>query len=117
MRRLVIILSSCAVALAGLSGVAHAGDGFNLPGSDHANPRSSAATPAAAIPGCRVWTWVKPGVQGAAGRCWLKSPVPSPVKGRLLLVGVAPQHPTERHEGGSRTNRPGQDLRNSEMDS
>ena len=24
---------------------------------------------------CRAWTFVKPGVQGAAGRCWLKSAV------------------------------------------
>jgi hypothetical protein len=27
---------------------------------------------------CVAWTWVRPGVHGAEGRCWLKSSIPQP---------------------------------------
>ena len=59
--------------------------GQDLPGKDHSNfetldPNQCAQT-CQAQPrwsdgsggGCRAWTWVKSGVQGKNGRCWLKS--------------------------------------------
>ncbi len=59
--------------------------GQDLPGNDHGNfatldPNDCAQT-CLAQPrwgdgsggGCRAWTWVKSGVQGKSGMCWLKS--------------------------------------------
>jgi len=37
---------------------------------------------------CRAWTYVKPGVQGAYARCWLKSTVPAPVRGAYAISGL-----------------------------
>lgn len=37
---------------------------------------------------CEAWTYVKPGVQGAKARCWLKNAVPPPVKNSCCTSGV-----------------------------
>lgn len=37
---------------------------------------------------CRAWTYVKPGVQGAKARCWLKAGVPPAKPGGCCVSGV-----------------------------
>jgi hypothetical protein len=37
---------------------------------------------------CRAWTYVKPGVQGPSGRCWLKHSVPGLVRNDCCTSGV-----------------------------
>jgi len=37
---------------------------------------------------CRAYTYVKPGVQGAKARCWLKDAVPQPVSNDCCVSGV-----------------------------
>jgi hypothetical protein len=37
---------------------------------------------------CKAYTYVKPGVQGPAARCWLKSSVPPPVANECCTSGV-----------------------------
>ena len=37
---------------------------------------------------CRAFTYVKPGVQGAWPRCWLKSAVPNPTPNGCCVSGV-----------------------------
>lgn len=39
-------------------------------------------------PECRAYVFVKPGVQGPEGYCWLKSDVPAPVKNECCTSGV-----------------------------
>lgn len=39
-------------------------------------------------PNCRAWTYVKPGVQGEAARCWLKDQVPDPTEDMNCISGV-----------------------------
>jgi hypothetical protein len=38
--------------------------------------------------GCRAWTFVKPGLQGASARCWLKDVVPAAVRNSCCTSGV-----------------------------
>lgn len=55
---------------------AHAGDGFDMPGSDYANFNASSPFICRDSCGgdtrCQAWVWVKPGVQGPNAQCWLK---------------------------------------------
>ena len=37
---------------------------------------------------CKAYTYVKPGIQGASARCWLKYSVPSPNKNSCCISGV-----------------------------
>ncbi len=37
---------------------------------------------------CRAFTWVRPGLQGPRGRCWLKSAVPAPRPADCCVSGV-----------------------------
>jgi beta-lactam-binding protein with PASTA domain len=39
-------------------------------------------------PQCRAWTYVKPGVQGAQARCYLKNPVPTASHNTCCISGV-----------------------------
>jgi hypothetical protein len=39
---------------------------------------------------CKAFTFVKPGMQGPRGRCWLKSAVPAPMPGGCCVSGVKP---------------------------
>src|SRR5262249_46855879 len=65
----------------GISGGARVGK--NLPGSDYrtfatANDSGGQCLASCLRDGaCRAWTWVRPGVQGPAARCWLKNAVPA----------------------------------------
>jgi hypothetical protein len=40
-------------------------------------------------PRCRAYTYVRPGIQGAYARCWLKSVVPNPVQSTCCVSGVS----------------------------
>jgi len=91
-------------------------DGVNLPGRDYANfPSPSASVCRNTCGGesrCQAYTWVKPGIQGPVGRCWLKSSEPPIVKDgccdsgprRFISAGDL------RAEGNM--DRPGSDYRN-----
>jgi len=64
------------------------------PGSDYRNFDLREARPelcqwaCAAEAGCVAFTYVKPGVQGPAARCWLKSRVPTAVSSGCCVSGV-----------------------------
>lgn len=48
-------------------------------------------------PQCKAFTYVKPGVQGVHGRCYLKNGVPAPVKDKNCISGVVrPETDTDR---------------------
>jgi PAN domain len=77
------VLFALALVLA-LSWPALAVDGTNLPGRDYANfPAHSAPVCQNTCAGesrCQAYTWVKPGIQGPSGMCWLKHSEPDIVK-------------------------------------
>src|SRR4029077_14418879 len=70
-----------AIILTMFSGFAFAVDGTNLPGRDYANfPAPSAFVCRSSCGGesrCQAYTFVKPGIQGPTGHCWLKSSLPA----------------------------------------
>jgi hypothetical protein len=37
---------------------------------------------------CKSWTWVKPGIQGAKARCWLKTGVPRAYQNGCCVSGL-----------------------------
>ena len=37
---------------------------------------------------CRAWTYVRPGVQGPSGRCWLKTGIPRSVENNCCTSGA-----------------------------
>jgi hypothetical protein len=41
-----------------------------------------------AYSGCESWTYVKPGIQGPKGRCYVKTGVPAPVRNNCCVSGV-----------------------------
>ena len=69
-------------------------DNTNRPGADYKNfdlpqPNWSLCRDACANDGnCRAYTYVKPGAQGAAARCWLKSSAPAAVQNGCCISGV-----------------------------
>ena len=68
------------------------GIGIDRPGRDYRNfpvSSSSECQHACNAEGkCQAWTYVKPGVQGASARCWLKHSVPEPVHNNCCTSGV-----------------------------
>src|SRR5262245_60502988 len=56
---------------------AFAVDGFNMPGLDYANFKADTSficrDSCEGDTRCQGWTWVRPGIQGPSGLCWLKS--------------------------------------------
>jgi PAN domain len=62
-----------------------------------------------ADPKCRAWTFVRAGVQGSNGRCWLKSSIPSATKNVNCTSGVMQR----AFEPG--VDRPGLDYQNFEL--
>src|SRR5262245_14611089 len=95
---------------------AFAVDGVNLPGHDYANFEAPSAlvcrTTCGGESNCQAYTWVKPGIQGASGHCWLKSSLPNLVKDSCCDSGprnfISPRD--LRAEGN--INRPGSDFKN-----
>lgn len=43
---------------------------------------------------CRAWTWVKPGIQGPGGKCWLKNAVAAPSANACCVSGFRGPAPT-----------------------
>lgn len=113
--------SVVALALALLGTPATAVDGVNLPGRDYANfPAPSARTCRATCGGesrCQAYTWVKPGVQGPSGMCWLKHSEPAIVKDPCCDSGPRRFIAPNDLRAEDRINRPGQDFRNFATDS
>jgi PAN domain-containing protein len=60
---------------------AFAVDGTNLPGHDYASFNAPSAfvcrTTCGGEARCQAYTWVKPGIQGPSGHCWLKDTLPN----------------------------------------
>ena len=71
----------------------------NLPGKDYRSFELSSPDPAACQKACQdeaqcqAWTYVKPGVQGAPARCWLKSEVPPAVADDCCTSGLKAASP------------------------
>lgn len=90
-------------------------EGTNLPGRDYANfPAPSAFVCRTSCGGeaqCKAYTWVKPGIQGASGQCWLKDALPAIVKDSCC--DSAPRSFIEKNDlkAENRINRPGADYR------
>jgi hypothetical protein len=104
-----------------LCSAALAVDGVNLPGSDYANFNADSAfvcrNSCGGDPRCQAWTWVKPGIQGPTGRCWLKHRVPTLVKDNCCNSGSR-EHISKRDlKAEDRTDRPGSDYVNFTTDS
>jgi hypothetical protein len=100
---------------------AQAVDGFNLPGSDYVNFDASSAFVCRNSCGgdsrCQAWTWVKPGIQGPMGHCWLKDRVPTLVKDNCCNSGSRENIAKRDLKAEDRTNRPGSDYNNFVTDS
>lgn len=110
-----------AILMALFAGPVFAVKGVDLPGHDYANfPAPSAYVCRTSCGGesrCQAYSWVRPGVQGPEGRCWLKSSLPAIVKNPCCDAG--PRHfiakSDLRAEDG--IDRPGSDFKNFEIDS
>jgi hypothetical protein len=95
---------------------AFAVDGTNLPGRDYANfPAPSAFVCRTSCGGesrCQAYTWVKPGIQGPTGHCWLKSSLPAIVKDPCC--DSAPRNFISQRDlrAEDKINRPGSDFKN-----
>jgi hypothetical protein len=96
-------------------------DGFNLPGSDYANFNADSQFVCRNTCGgdsrCEAWTWVKPGIQGPSGHCWLKTRVPALVKDNCCNSGSRENISARDLKAEDRTNRPGLDFQNFVADS
>ena len=66
--------------------------GVNRPGGDFSNIRSDGfrqcSKDCEEDAECRAWTYVRPGVQGPSGRCWLKRVVPQKRTEGCCISGV-----------------------------
>jgi hypothetical protein len=62
------------------------------PGQDYSNAPSRGAsdcmTACQLENQCRAWTYVRAGIQGASGRCWLKKAVPQARRNTCCTSGV-----------------------------
>jgi len=94
-------------------------DGVNLPGFDYAN--FNAASPAVCRNtcggDCQAWTWVKPGIQGPSGHCWLKHRLPAIVKDACCNSGPRNYISARDMKAEDHTNRPGSGFSNFETNS
>lgn len=95
-------------------------DGINMPGFDYSN--FNATSPAicrdscGGDPKCQGWTWVKPGFQGPSGHCWLKFTLPNLVKDACCNSGPRSFIEPKDLRAEDRTNRPGSDFSNFDLD-
>lgn len=79
---------------------------FNLPAADAALCKDACDSQAQ----CRAWTYVKPGVQGPAPRCYLKNPTPAAVNDNCCISGVKPNPVVIPPGAQAGKNRPGADY-------
>lgn len=109
-----------AIVLILLSGSAFAVDGTNLPGHDYANFDAPSAfvcrTTCGGESRCQAYTWVKPGIQGSSGHCWLKHTLPEIVKD--ACCDSAPRNFISKRDlrAEDKINRPGSDFKNFDTD-
>jgi hypothetical protein len=61
---------------------------------------------------CQAFTWVKPGIQGASGRCWLKDPVPRAVANDCCQSGTHRSMSAASMKPENGVDRPGSDFKN-----
>jgi hypothetical protein len=95
-------------------------DGTNLPGSDYANfPAHSAKVCMNTCAGesrCKAYTWVKPGIQGPGGMCWLKHSEPDIVKDACCDSFTRRMIDKADIRAEDKTDRPGLDYKNFAQD-
>lgn len=112
--------SIVAIVLALLSWPAFAVDGTNLPGHDYANFDAPSAfvcrTTCGGESRCQAYTWVKPGIQGSGGRCWLKHTLPQIVKDACCDSGPRNFISKRDLRAEDKINRPGSDFKNFDTD-
>jgi len=99
---------------------AFAVDGTNLQGHDYADFNAPSAfvcrTTCGGEARCQAYTWVKPGIQGPTGHCWLKDTLPSIVKD--ACCDLAPRRFISKRDlqAEDKVNRPGSDFKNFNAD-
>lgn len=95
-------------------------DGTNLPGHDYANFDSPSAfvcrTTCGGESRCQAYTWVKPGIQGPNGHCWLKHTLPEIVKDPCCDSGPRNFISKRDLRAEDKVNRPGSDFKNFDTD-
>jgi hypothetical protein len=91
--RLLMVMMAAMILI--IAGQAYAWEeNTDRPGMDYKNFDLTAADPALcenACKGdatCKAWTYVKPGIQGRAARCWLKNNVPTAKNNQCCVSGV-----------------------------
>src|SRR5262245_21092268 len=82
---------------------------MDLPGYDYRNFEVSSPSRCEQIcdkeERCWAWTYVRPGVQGANARCWLKDRVPRPTRNSCCISGsFKPRDEGARIDPGSASN-------------
>ena len=116
-----ILICFFALAIALLPLEARAVDGFDIPGSDYANFSISSPVvcrnSCGADPKCQAWSWVKPGIQGPSGRCWLKFRLPPIVRNNCCNSGSRQNISKSDLKPEDHTDRPGLDYKNFDVDS
>ena len=109
------------VGLTLFSWSAFAVDGTNLPGHDYADFNAPSAfvcrTSCGGEARCQAYTWVKPGIQGPSGHCWLKDTLPNIVKD--ACCDSTPRRFISKRDlqAEDKINRPGSDFINFNADS
>ncbi len=102
------------------AGFAYAVDGTNLPGRDYANFDAPSALLCRHTCGgesrCQAYTWVKPGIQGPNGHCWLKHSEPDIVKDACCDSGPRRFISKADMRAEDKTDRPGSDFSNFSAD-
>src|SRR5947207_13798979 len=100
---------------------AFAVDGFNMPGLDYANFNADTSFICRDSCGgdsrCQGWTWVKPGLQGPNGHCWLKFKLPALVKDNCCSSGPRNFISQNEMKAEDHTDRPGLDYTHFSLDS
>ena len=100
---------------------AFAVDGFNMPGLDYTNFNADTSFICRNSCGgdarCQGWTWVKPGIQGPNGHCWLKFKLPALVKDNCCSSGPRNFISQGEMKAEDHTDRPGLDYNHFALDS
>jgi hypothetical protein len=95
--------------------------GTNLPGKDYAHfPAPSAFVCRTTCGGesrCQAYTWVRPGIQGPSGVCWLKYSLPNIVKDPCCDSGPRNFISKKDLRAEDKINRPGSDFKNFDTNS
>jgi len=95
---------------------AFAVDGTDLPGHDYANFSAPSAfvcrNTCGGEPRCQAYTWVKPGIQGPSGHCWLKDTLPNIVMNACCDSGPRKFISKGDLRAEDKIDRPGSDYKN-----